>query len=91
MPSGLSNLRAKTIFDKRALVVEHLAMTWNCIVEKLCESLVEVGLQYISIGHTKTTRTISYGGDVWNIHDKIRLLGNGLSGVHDYNAELLST
>lgn len=45
MPSGLSNLRAKTIFDKRALVVEHLAMTWNCIVEKLCESLVEVGLQ----------------------------------------------
>lgn len=39
------NLRAKTIFDKRALVVEHLAMTWNCIVEKPRESPVEVGLK----------------------------------------------
>jgi hypothetical protein len=42
----LLNLRAKTIFDKRALVVEHLAMTWNCIVEILREGLGEVRLAF---------------------------------------------
>lgn len=39
------NLRAKAIFDKRALVVEHLAMIWNCIVEKPWDSPVEGGLE----------------------------------------------
>ena len=31
----LVDLRAKTNFDKRALVVEHLAITWNFIAAKV--------------------------------------------------------